>query len=198
MKIDELIRQRAEELRSAYKHQAPRPIGSTPRRWSRIRRSGIGVMLAAVVAVLLVFGPVALLLRSDPQTGSEPDDPIVTTDGTVASSPSTVSESPSQGAFATLGDRLYEQPGDQGLGTIMGSEENLTVAGWQVILSSGDAGRSWQVVGGAPAGEEAVGAAATDGGVLVAVAAHGGAGSGLYRSDNQGASWDLLDLPAFP
>jgi len=179
MKIDELIRQRADELRSAYEQESPRALPLSPQHKSRMNRSGIGVMVAAALAVFLVFGPLAFLLRSDPQTSTEPDDPLVTTDGSIAS-------------------RLYEQPGDQGLGSIMDSGEDLMVAGYKVVLSSADGGESWRVVGGAPAGEEAVVSAAANGDVLVAIAAHGGTGGGLYRSTDDGGTWELQDLPALP
>lgn len=176
MQIDELIRQRAEELRLAYEREVPRALPQSPIRKSRMRRSGVGVMAGAALAVLLVFGPLVILLRPELQTGATP---IVAPDGSVASP-------------------LYEQSGDGGLRPIMDSGENLIAIGYDGVLSSADGGESWQLVGSVPDGEEAITSAAANGDVLVAVAAHGGAGGGLYRSTDLGATWERQDLRASP
>jgi hypothetical protein len=176
MQIDELIRQRAEELRLAYEQEAPRALPQSPIRKARMKRSGVGVMAGAALAVLLVFGPMVFLLSPERPTSTTP---IVAPDGSVASP-------------------LYEQTGDRGLGSIMDSGENLISMGYDGVLSSADGGESWQLVGGVPDGEEAVTSAAANGDVLLVIAAHGGAGGGLYRSTDLGATWELQKLPTSP
>jgi hypothetical protein len=175
MQIDELIRQRAEELRVAYEQETPRALPQSPIRKARMKRSGVGVMAGAALAVLLVFGPLVFLLRPEPPRSATP---IVAPDGSVASP-------------------LYEQKGDRGLGSIVGSGENLISIGYDGVLSSAD-GESWQLVGGVPDGEEAVTSAAANGDVLLVIAAHGGKGGGLYRSTDLGATWVPQNLPASP
>lgn len=176
MQIDELIRQRAEELRLAYEREAPRALPQSPIRKARMKRSGVGVMAGAALAVLLVFGPLVFLLRPELQTSTTP---IVASDGSVASP-------------------LYEQDGDRGLGPILGSGDDLIAVGLTEILASGDGGQSWQVVGGVPDGQEAITSAASNGDVLLVIAAHGGAAGGLYRSTDNGATWESHDFPAAP
>lgn len=175
--------------------------GAGPLTPHRLRRRIPGPALALMVALAVVtvglltralvlpLGDVAAPPSPEDATSPEPADP------TIAPSPSSP-ESTASTALAVLGDRLYEQPGDRGLGPIIGSGEELTVVGWRMVLSSTDGGESWQLVGGPPQDEEALVAAASGDGVLVAIGARDGAGARLYRSEDQGASWELQDLPA--
>lgn len=182
MKVDELIKQKAEELHRVHAHDSGRLDELTARARPR-RRSQVSVLIGTALAVLLLFGPVALLLRSEDPTSSTVDG-----DSTPAESSGEVS----------MGERLFEVPGDGGLGRIMSSGSDLIVTGFDIVLRSVDEGDTWEVTGGSPSGDDSLIITEAANGTLLAVGAHDGASSRLYRSDDYGATWEQFELPVPP
>ena len=181
LKVDQLIRQKAEELNRAHAHDQGRldeiQAGTRPGHGSQV-----GVLVGAALAVLLIFGPIALFLRTDNPTAANGEDQTP----------------PKVSGDVSLGDRLYQMPGDAGLGSVMSSGSELIVAGFDVVLKSVDDGKTWEVSGGAPSGDDSLIVTEAAEGMLVAVGAHDGASSRLYRSADDGASWEQFQLPLPP
>ena len=189
MKVDELIRQKAEELHRVHAHDSGRLVEFR----SRARPSTgsrVGVLIGAALAVLLIFAPIAFLLRSE--------DPNPATEDTVTTSIDGDPTPPEAVGGVSIGDRLYEMPGDGGLGSVMTSGSDLIVTGFDVVLKSGDGGKNWDVSGGAPPGDDSLIVTEAAEGILLGVGAHDGASSRLYRSADYGASWEQVELPVPP
>lgn len=191
MKVDELIKQKAEELHRVHAHDSGRLEEFRARARPR-RRSQVWVLVGAALAVLLLFGPVALFLRSEDPSSSIPDanTPSASTDGD--STPTEVS------GDISVGDRLFEVPGDGGLGPVMTSGSDLIVTGFDIVLRSADGGNTWEETGSSPSGDDSLILTEAGDGTLLAVGAHDGASSRLYRSKDYGATWQQFEVPAPP
>lgn len=189
MKVDELIKQKAEELHRVHAHDSGR-LDELRTRARPHRRSQVWVLIGAALTVLLLFGPVALFLRSEDPSNSIPDDNTPTADG---------DSSPAESlGDVSIGERLFEMPGDGGLGSVMTSGSDLIVTGFDTVLRSADGGDTWQVTGSSPLGDDSLIETEAADGVLLAVGAHDGASSRLYRSADYGATWEPFELPAPP
>ena len=177
MKVDELIRQKAEELHQVHAHDSLRL--DELEAWARPRRRPkVWVLIGAAVTILLLFGPVALFLRSEEPAGE-----------------STPAESSGE---VSIGERLFEIPSDGGLGPVMASGSDLIVAGFDTVSRSSDGGDTWEVTGSSPPGDDSLIRTEAADGMLLAVGAHDGSSSRLYRSADYGATWEQFELPAPP
>lgn len=191
MKIDELIKQKAEELHRVHAHDSDR-LDEFRAKARPHRRSQVWVLIGAALAVLLLFAPVALFLRSGDRSNSFPDanTPTASTDGD-----STPAEASGE---VSISERLFEMPGDGGLGPVMTSGSDLIVTGFDIVLRSADGGDTWEVTGSSPSGDDSLILTEAAHGTLLALGAHDGASSRLYRSADYGATWDQFELPAPP
>ena len=186
MKVDELIRQKAEELNRAHAHD-PGRLGEIRSRTRPGYGSRVGVLVGAALAVLLLFAPIALFLRSDDPTSGD----------TIAGSNDEATP-PKVSGDVSLSHRLYQTPGDAGLGSVMSSGSELIVTGLDVVLKSVDDGKTWEVSGGAPSGDDSLIVTEAAEGMIVAVGAHDGASARLYRSADDGATWEQFEPPLPP
>lgn len=187
MKVDELIRQKAGELNRAHAYD-PGRLDEIRSRARTGLGSRVGVLIGAALAVLLLFAPIALFLRSGDPTAED----------TVTESNGEDQTPPEAAGGVSLGDRLYEMPGDGGLGSVMSSGSDLMITGWDVVLKSVDDGKTWEVSGGAPSGDDSLIVTDAAEGMLIGVGAHDGASSRLYRSADDGATWKQVELPVPP
>lgn len=191
MKVDELIKQKAEELHRVHGNDSGR-LDELGARARPRRRSQVWVLVGAALAVLLLFGPVALFLRSEDPSNSIPDANTPSASGDGDSTPAEVS------GDVSVGDRLFEVPGDGGLGPVMTSGSDLIVAGFDIVLRSVDGGDTWEMTGSSPSGDDILILTEAADGTLLAVGAHDGASSRLYRSGDYGATWEQFEVPAPP
>lgn len=186
MKVDELIKQKAEELHRVHAHDSGRLEEFRARARPR-RRSQVWVLVGAALAVLLLLGPVALFLRSEDPSNSAPDANTPTADGDPTP--------PQASGDVSVSDRLFEVPGDGGLGPVMTSGSDLIVTGFDIVLRSADGGDTWEETGSSPSGDDSLILTEAADGTLLAVGAHDGASSRLYRSGDYGATWEQFEVP---
>ena len=137
MKIDELIREHATELRVAHVHRVPEVPAR--REW---RRGWVAAVGAAVVVFLMIV-PVGLLLSS----GSDPSlDEAPTATTAAISVPETSQLStpePPLVNMAELSEPLFLRDGGLGLRRVLETEGGFVVSGWFTTIWS-DTGRVGQ------------------------------------------------------
>ncbi len=177
---------------------APPPVVDLPR--TDEGAPGRKGWLVAATAALLVFvlvGAIALLrspLEAD--LGGRPASPTTSLGVTPPTSAVSLSgpELPALPSVAARLTEVYREDGRVGFHSLVRSDEIAVVAGWWSVLVSDD-GFGWRRTGGRPDGEEALLSVALQDDRLVGIGATDGNHSAVYRSDDLGTSWELVDLP---